>query len=585
VGSRAWAHAFPLEASRTTRPRDEGVSDVVGSVLLVAITVVAAVAFGAILFAYDGPEPKQHARLAASIDAGASGWGTGDESLRIQHLGGHAMDAESTAVVYNLDGVATRLEGSALGSAFADGRLSIGETWSLALPLQFGDRVEVVVVGGRSGTPALLSSASLEAGVLGGPACTSDLAPPVGTSWTQEPADVTSTTAGDVTVTVRLVDACSGVDPDTVPRLLWCVDVSCSSYTDAGAMTSLGGHQWRGTVPHAGSWLADAAAGKTLHYHVAPVADLAGNSAATETRRDLVDLVGTRTYPASFAATTGTLAAFASLQSDTDAGAEAVLAEGLVAGPPATGGPTKFSGTTASTGSATSPNNALASDDVRATMGTTGGFLEVTGLDLPAGALTVTAVTIGFEGRKDATGGTDPTVRLDHRVGAGAYVTGTNLAVTANADTDHVRALAGPFTVADVEAMTVRLFHVTDTNRDVQVDHVFATVTYTTAGADQYQMSIQLDWAGVPAGAAHMLELRYRVTSPGDTFTLQVWNGATWRSCPGSLDATTPTVRACPLVLPAEYLAGSPRVRLVDATPSGAAQGTLYLDSVRVASA
>lgn len=522
--------------------------------------------------------------MGLSLSPGSNGWGTGDEAIQVQHLGGEPLEVQGAAVFYVLDGTTTRLEGTALGSAFSDGRLTLGETWTHRVPLEINDAVRIGVVGGGAAETRLLSSATLQAGVLSTGSCLVDTSPPYGKDWAQVPPDVASTTSGGVEVTVTLADFCSAI-ATTTPHLHWCVAVSCSAFTDAGAMTNVGPNRWRGTIPHPGSWAADAVAGKSLVYHVAPVADTSGNTGQTAARTDPVEFLATYTYPASHTATTGTVANFANAQSASDGGAFANLTEAGTTTPPGTGGPTKFSGTTTATGSATNPNNVLTSNDVRASMGTTSGYIEVSGFDLPANAVAVTAVTIGFEGRKSANGGTNPTVRLDYKVGAGAYSTGTNFVVTNDgADADYTRVLTGAFTVANVEAMTVRLFHVTDTNRDVEPDHVFATVTYTTAAVTTYSMSIQMDWTGVPAGTVQLLELRAHVASPGDTFTVQVWDGAAWRTCPGTLDSTTPATFSCTL-LPAEWLAGAPRIRFVDTTPAGTTQGRLHLDYARVATA
>lgn len=559
-------------------------SDIIGSILLVGITVIVALAFGLLLWSYEGPEPRQHTSVGVALSPGSGGWGTGDEAIQVQHLGGEPIGLEGAAIFYVLDGSTTRLEGTALGSAFSDGKLTVGETWSHAVPLDIDDEVRIGVVAGGPAETRLLSSSTLQAGVLATGSCLVDTLPPYGTNWAQVPPDVASTSSGDVEVTVTLADLCSAIDPTIVPHLHWCVAVSCSAFTDAGAMANVGSNRWRGTIPHTGSWAADALAGKSLVYHVAPVRDTSGNAGQTPARTDPVEFLATYTYPASHTATTGTVTDFAKAQSASDSGAFADLTEGGTTTPPGTGGPTKFSGTTA-TGSATNPNNVLSSNDVRASMGTTNGYIELSGFDLPSNAIGVTAVTIGFEGRKSANAGTNPTVRLDYKVGAGAYSTGTNFVVTNDgADADYTRVLAGAFTVADVEAMTVRLFHVTDTNRDVEPDHVFATVTYTTAASTTYSLSVQLDWTSVPSGSIQLLELRAHVDSPGDTFTVQVWDGVAWRTCAGTLASTTPATFTCTL-LPAEWLAGSPRIRFVDSTPAGTTQGRLHLDYARVATA
>lgn len=563
---------------------DAGVADVVGSILLVAVTVIAAAGFGLILLAFDGPPDTQHTRLVATVTTGAGGWGGGDEELRVAHVGGEALRRSATTISVATPAGPQTLTGAALGAAFADGALTVGETWTHRLTAQVGDPVgvRVAVEAGRS---QLLTSSTIVAGSSGGPLCLGDLTAPT-VAWTQAPADVTSLTSGAVTVTAALSDSCSGVDAATLPRIHYCIAVTCvvpTSYTDGGAMTATGGNRWSANIPHPGPWIADGIAGRSLRYYVSPLADQNGNAGASPIQVDLVDLVATYTYVVSAAATTGSVANLGNAQGAAN-GVEATLAEGAVTGAPGSAGPTRVAGASVVNGGALTPTNALASDDARTEFDTTGDFIEVSGFDLPANAASVTAVTLGYEGRKSQNGGTSPTSRIDYRIGAAAYVTGSSISESATVDTDRTRALSGITSVADVEAMTVRIFYVTDTNRNLQVDQVFALVTYTTTPQTNYRIAIELEWTGIPAGTLQSAELRYRTEA--DTFTVQAYNFVTlaWRTCSGTLSSAALASYSCALQAN-EVSSGEVRLRILDSTPAGTAQGRLFLDHARTATA
>lgn len=574
--------------TRGLRDDERAVSDVLGSILLVGITVASAVGFGLLLLSFDGPPDVQHTRLSVILVPGAGGWNSGDEALRVTHLGGEPLRRSVTTIQYTPpSGVPVQVTGTGLGGGFGDGELRIGETWTQTVTAAANDAFAVQVVV-RDATSQLLADFVAVAGAAGGVLCVGDVSAPTA-SFVQAPANLNSLYLGAVTVTVTLADNCSGVDESVAPHLLWCVAVVCSvpaSYTDAGAMTDTGLRTWSASVP-AQIWLTQGLAGASLRYYVTSMTDFNGNVAQSPVQVDLVDLVYTYTYVASASATTGSVFNLTNAQAASAGdGVEADVVEAPLVGAPQTIGPTKYSGASVTNGGAVNPNNALASDEARTEFDSTGDFIEVTGLNLPADAVTVNSLTIGYEGRKAATGGTSPTARLDYKVGLlGVYSTGSNIVESATVDTDRTRSLTGSFTVADVEDLYVRVFYVTDTNRNLQVDHVFVTVTYQTAASTVYALDVQLEWSDVPTGSTHSLELRYRAT--GDSFTAQVWNFGTltWRACAGSLASAALTTFSCSVSPTTEYAAGEVRVRLVDATPAGTTQGHLYLDHARVGTA
>lgn len=144
----------------------EALTDVVGSILLVGLTVAMTVVLAVLLLAYDGPAAAPQADLAVTLSPGAGGWGTGDEEVRVRHLGGPALP-DSSRVRLAVGAATADLSGPALGGAFADGRLAIGETWRHTARIAASDLVSVQVSADGGGTDVLLASLSLVAG--GGP--------------------------------------------------------------------------------------------------------------------------------------------------------------------------------------------------------------------------------------------------------------------------------------------------------------------------------------------------------------------------------------------------------------------------------
>lgn len=136
---------------------DAAVSDVLGSILLVGLTVGMTVVLAVLLFTYDGPQAEPRARLAIAVLPGDGGWGTGDEVVRVQHVGGMAL-SDGTHVALRIGTAFTDVSGPALGAAFADGRLTIGETWQGTWTIGANDLVTVNVIADNGGAGALLAS-------------------------------------------------------------------------------------------------------------------------------------------------------------------------------------------------------------------------------------------------------------------------------------------------------------------------------------------------------------------------------------------------------------------------------------------
>lgn len=142
---------LPRPPARSARQgRDDAVSDVVGNVIMTGVTAAMMAGVFLLFLAIPGPNDVVHAELAAVMDAGPDGvWDTGDERLGLRHLGGEPLDRARTSVAFLLDGTPHRVQGDALGGAFAgDGRLTLGETWTETFRISNTTAVDVGVLGG-----------------------------------------------------------------------------------------------------------------------------------------------------------------------------------------------------------------------------------------------------------------------------------------------------------------------------------------------------------------------------------------------------------------------------------------------------
>lgn len=178
---------------------DHAVSEVVGQVLLVGITITTMVGLTILVMNIDGPLDKTHADIEYGILAGADGWNSGDEVVRMQHVGGEAIDRDSAVLRILVNGVATEISGAALDGAWSDGSLSVTEAWDFSTTLDFGDEVEVLVIDRVETT--LTSSTTLTAGssaiggdpvltyVTSGTGIVGTVVGPIDVSAAQDPAD------------------------------------------------------------------------------------------------------------------------------------------------------------------------------------------------------------------------------------------------------------------------------------------------------------------------------------------------------------------------------------------------------------
>ncbi len=147
---------------------DEAVSEVVGQILLVGITITTMVGLTVLVMSIDGPLNKTHADIEYQVLAGQGGWNTGDEAIRLTHQGGEPIERSSAKFRFIIDGVATEVQGSALLGNWTDGTLSINEQWQYTTTLAFGAKVEVLLINTRETTLTSSTVTTAGASAVGG---------------------------------------------------------------------------------------------------------------------------------------------------------------------------------------------------------------------------------------------------------------------------------------------------------------------------------------------------------------------------------------------------------------------------------
>jgi hypothetical protein len=455
-----------------------------------------------------------------------------------------------------------------------------GDTWEGTIPSPGlsakGKTLQYYVVGQRDlGSNVQASVAGVRSDLIDD-VCPSDAAPPTVQAWTKDPADVAITTTGAVTVTAVLTDDCYGVDQATNPTLHFRINGGTNpAYTSTGAMTRTGTSTWRGTIPSQ-SWGSNS--GKTLEHYLTGQKDASGQTqtGVADVQSDVIQTIPP-TYPSSSTATTGTVGSFANLQSASDSDAVATLAEGASG---AGGTATLAASGVSSAGSWSSASNGFASDNAYATTTTNGATVAYTLADQSGSPGSITAVVLKAE--VSIVGFSNDGFTLRACIAAtcstaSARLTGAASDTTLSYTVTALRPGGGSWSWTDVNALVLQVASDRNSGTDGtwRIDRAWAEVTY----AATQSMSIQLDFGTLPSGTTQTLGLRYKTT--GDTFSVQVWDGAAWTTRGSTLSAAS-LAQWSYVLTAAEQNGGTPRIRFVDATPTGTTQGVLSLEYARV---
>lgn len=565
--------------------REDGVADVLGSILLVAITVVMALALGALIFSFPAPKDLPRTSLSITVQPGNANWGNGDEKLVVTNTGGEPLQAGTTTIVYTINsGTAVSVTGSALG--WTNGILKIGQSWTKTLTLQATDNVALNVLT-SSGASALLGAANMvPAQVSAGSSCPFDIVAPTG-AWAQSPTNLTTSLAS-LTVTVTLNDDCAGIDTTVVPHIFWAV--TPASPTDKGVMTQVSTFVWTATIAPAGGF--GASGGQTLQYYASPLTDLRGNSGQSSTMAAAVALTGTVQYVDTHTEVAPTILQSGGTNLQAADGNSAVFQEGSTSGTTTlAANAVVSSGTGWSTGT-----NAFASDNAYATNANNNpGALRLSFPDPTAGG-PITAVKVNLE--QSVVSFVDDTWAIQACFNpAGGSTCNTISATqlgTISTSADVVRVFditgarpgGGSWTWTDINNLEILVQPGKGTNaaRDGtwRADLVSVDVTANTFSAKE-----RLEWTSLATSSTnHYLEIKGTGASD-ETFNINVCQAPAFTTCVtrGTIVGTGSTTTTYLLLgSPAEYqTSGATRVRveIVD-NAADAVQSTFSLDYARI---
>lgn len=556
--------------------RDErGVSDVVGSILMVAITVVVMAGLALLILSIDGPADEDRADLSLLASPGAGGWGTGDELLTVTHQGGETLHSSDVEIVTIVNGVVTRIPASSLAGPWADGSLTIGESWTQTMMILADDRLEVQVL--HVGSDNRIIATGVLRGGEGVLDCAGDTTPPFVSTWIKTPLDLDDESTGAVTVTAHLSDDCSGPDPAVAPHLEH--RFFAGAWTDVGAMTMTAPARWTATVPDQG-WVLHA--GETFEVRLTNLTDRAGNTGTSAVHSDLIQILDQYTIPSGVTMNAGTVTDFANVQA-----VDGLLATFSQITPVATRYGTLANGN----GVADFAQASGGPDDLWASVGDHGDWVSVSGFSSAGMSGTITQVELMIQSNFLIAPVNDD-LTLSFRVGtSGGFTT---------AASDYVPSLRGipPLTPADEEAafditvyrawtwsdiqnLHLRVDYERSGSSDLAVFYVDALwVRVTTAGAAA-TLDAEIQFPIIAGASLGELQIAYLAT--GDTFHVDVWDGTTWNTR-GALTSSSLTSFTYTLTLAEKTALGGAKIRLLDDTP-GSGTGDLLVDAIRVVNA
>lgn len=265
------------------RTSESAVSSVVGTVLMLGITVMVFTAFSVVALSYFHSQPHAPRTQVSAVQEGTS--------TLLVHQGGESLRLSSGHLLLNVAGTTREVPLTEFAGQVTGGEWRIGDSLCVSGPSPpcLLDHQSVDGLALVYGNAVIASSGEL-GGTATGAQCTGDTTPPTVSAWSQSPADVGAATVGAVQVRATVTDDC-GVDASTRPHLQWRInDGSDPAYADAGAMTYAGGNAWLGTIPSQ-SWSLQA--GKLLEYRLTGMKDLAGNLATSTVRTDAIQALCT----------------------------------------------------------------------------------------------------------------------------------------------------------------------------------------------------------------------------------------------------------------------------------------------------
>ena len=292
---------------RGLRRSSSGVSDVLGSIMLVGITVAVFAMLSFITWAALKPPSSLHADIAVTVQGG---------KVVLVHQGGQTLDATASRLRVTVGSISCTFTGTSgplalftdtqFGSSGHASRFKVGDTLNVTpvspCPAITTQPVSALLTAaGGGGTQAV---AAFQTSAGGASSCLADTTPPTVGSWLLGPSDVTNATTGTVNVTAALADDCSGPNDAVAPHLRYLVAASTAcpgpgTFIDVGNMTHVGYNVWQGSVTD--TWSADK--GKLLKVYLSGVKDLAGNSGDTQLTSCLTEPIQGNTTALTYPAT------------------------------------------------------------------------------------------------------------------------------------------------------------------------------------------------------------------------------------------------------------------------------------------
>lgn len=237
----------------------------------------------------------------------------------------------------------------------------------------------------------------------------------------------------------------------------------------------------------------------------------------------------------------------------------------------------------ATTGTDTSPHARNAPDGAYACYIQKNDKLSVSGFTAADQAGRITKVEIAYKGKVTLDSGgavTSNQLKLLYKVSGTQGATSSDYTLSTSDSTGYLDVTADrTWSWSDITNTAVQGDAQSASNGKEHVNIDAFWIRVTVAGLDT---QLRFTATGVPAATTHVLQLEYSTTT--DTFRVQLWDGTAWNSRGAVLSSAGLTSWTYTLTA-AEYLAGYPRIRIVDVTSGlGSPAGTVSLDYVRIAS-
>ncbi len=549
----------------------DAVADVLGTILLVSVTVATAAGLAMLVSGIDPPIDDRPSVLSVELDPGNSGWGTGDEVISVMHRGGKALEDHQVSLQLRIGSVSTTVA-PASGAPFEDGVFVAGESWNITQTIPGETEVRVLAIHAGS-APFVIAMGSFvtDSGID----CTGDTQGPTVTTYLSAPTDVDQGTTGAVTITAILADDCSGVQTSPAPMLHHRINDGSDPPWTQESMVLVTGTTFRATVPEPpGGW--SSFGGSQFETQIKGMSDYLGNLADDAVRQDAIQPASVYTYvTCPSVVSPGTISNCPYLQDDTDS-LSARLLEGAILGTVTSNRYGSYAigggGTLVAYLAHSAPDDQYAVVPEHIDQVRVGGFGSTSG--------TIVAVEIGFEGRYTGLY-LDDQVRLAYRLGGSLQANYRDFQpqITDTVAMHNVT-LDRSWTWSDILGMEVdaQFRRVgTEDAVDMLVDSLWIRVSTDTT---TYRLDANFQWPSLPPGT-QTVQMGYQAFT--DPIRVEVWDAvnAQWNPRGPMLNPGPPATFTYPLTAD-ELNGGTPRIRFMDQNTAPGAPGDVFVDYLRI---